>query len=148
MQCKLMPNEFSWNACKIFEKIPRVHFYGLTLSWRRPLSYRKQFIDLQSKSMDWFLYDNGLRHEKVNCWLLPQTLPKNEFHHQRISKIVLPFKLFSIFVVPATNLFWQNGQSWLIMPLVVLTGPKMVLYGIIIGFILHLWNSILAHILS
>ena len=22
-------------------------------------------IDLQSKSMDWFLYDRGLRHEKV-----------------------------------------------------------------------------------
>ena len=31
----------------------------LTLSWRRPLSYRNQ-------SMDWFLYHNGLRHEKVN----------------------------------------------------------------------------------
>ena len=22
-------------------------------------------VDLQSKSMDWFLYDNGLRHERV-----------------------------------------------------------------------------------
>ena len=38
----------------------------LTLSWRRPLSYRKQSIDLLSKSLDWFLYDNGLRHERVN----------------------------------------------------------------------------------
>ena len=38
----------------------------LTLSWRRPLSYRNQSIDLQSKSMDWFLYDNGPRHESVN----------------------------------------------------------------------------------
>ena len=28
----------------------------LTLSWRRPLSYRNQSIDLRSKSMDWFLY--------------------------------------------------------------------------------------------
>ena len=37
----------------------------LTLSWRRPLSYRNQSIDLQSKSMDWFLYDNGPRHERV-----------------------------------------------------------------------------------
>ena len=37
----------------------------LTLLWRRPLSYRNQSIDLQSKSMDWFLYDNGLRHERV-----------------------------------------------------------------------------------
>ena len=31
----------------------------------KPLSYRSQPIDLQSKSMDWFLYDNGLRHERV-----------------------------------------------------------------------------------
>ena len=37
----------------------------LTLSWRSPLSYRNQSIDLGSKSMDWFLYDNGLRHERV-----------------------------------------------------------------------------------
>ena len=38
---------------------------SLTLSWRRPLSYRNQSIDLRSKSLDWFLYDNGLRHERV-----------------------------------------------------------------------------------
>ena len=36
----------------------------LTLSWRRPL-YRNQSIDLLSKPMDWLLYDNGLRHERV-----------------------------------------------------------------------------------
>ena len=29
----------------------------LTLSWRRSLAYRNQPIDLQSKPMDWFLYD-------------------------------------------------------------------------------------------
>ena len=37
------------------------------LSWRRSLSYTNQSIDLQSKSMDWFLYDNGLCHERVKC---------------------------------------------------------------------------------
>ena len=37
----------------------------LTLSRRRPLLYRNQGIDLQSKSIDWFLYDNGLRLERV-----------------------------------------------------------------------------------
>ena len=41
----------------------------LTLSWRGPLSYRNQSIDLQSKSMDWFLYANGLRHERVKKML-------------------------------------------------------------------------------
>ena len=37
----------------------------LNVSWRRSLSYRKQSIDFQSKSMDWFLHDRNLRHEKV-----------------------------------------------------------------------------------
>ena len=27
----------------------------LTLPWRRSLSYKNQYTDLQSKSMDWFL---------------------------------------------------------------------------------------------
>ena len=47
-------NESSYTMKNIF----------LTLSWR-PLSYRNQSVDLASKSMDWFLYDNGLRHEIV-----------------------------------------------------------------------------------
>ena len=37
----------------------------LTLSWRRLLSYRNQSIDFLCKSMDWFLYDNDLHHERV-----------------------------------------------------------------------------------
>ena len=37
----------------------------LTLSRRRPLSYRNQSFDLLPKSMDWFLYDNGLRLERA-----------------------------------------------------------------------------------
>ena len=45
--------------------IPKLFMKYLTLSWRRPLSYRNQSIDLQSKSVDWFLYNNGLRHERV-----------------------------------------------------------------------------------
>ena len=43
-----------------------LHFFPiLTLSRRRPLSYRNQSIDLLRKSMDWFLYDNGLHNERV-----------------------------------------------------------------------------------
>ena len=34
----------------------------LTLSWQRSLSNRNQSTDLQSKTMDWFLYDRGLLH--------------------------------------------------------------------------------------
>ena len=38
---------------------------GVTLSLWRSLSYRNQSIDLQVKSMDWFLYDREIRHERV-----------------------------------------------------------------------------------
>ena len=51
----------------------------LTLSWRRPLSYRNQSIDLRSKPMDWFLYDNGLRHERVNSVDIFRRWPKLNF---------------------------------------------------------------------
>ena len=47
------------------EKVLKLRLISLTLLWRRPLLYRNQSIDLQSKSMDYFLYDNGLRHERV-----------------------------------------------------------------------------------
>ena len=43
-----------------------INTLGLTLSRRRSLLYRNQFIDLQSKSMDWLLYGRGLRYERVN----------------------------------------------------------------------------------
>ena len=39
---------------------------SVTLSWRKFLSYRNQFINLIYKSVDWFLYDRDLRHERVN----------------------------------------------------------------------------------
>ena len=52
----------SFNLYQIDFRSKLIH---LTLSCRRPLSYKNQSIDLQSKLTDWFLYDNGLRHEKV-----------------------------------------------------------------------------------
>ena len=41
---------------------------SLTLSWRRPLSYRNKSTDLLFKSRDWFLHDRDLRHERVKSW--------------------------------------------------------------------------------
>ena len=55
-----------------------IHFlhFCCTLSWRRPLSYRNQSIDLLCKSMNWFLYDSGLRHERVKVSVaVHQVLP-------------------------------------------------------------------------
>ena len=53
----------------------------LTLSWRRPISYR----------LDWFLYDIGLRHERVNRIMLGMFKTKRSSKCQRclfiISKI-------------------------------------------------------------
>ena len=48
-----------------FEFCPKDADFSLTPSWWRPFSYRNRSIDLLCKSMDWFLYDNGLRHERV-----------------------------------------------------------------------------------
>ena len=52
-RCLIMPATWTWATC-------------LTLLWRRSLLYRNQSIDLQIKSMDWFLYDGDLRHKRVN----------------------------------------------------------------------------------
>ena len=50
---------------KLLLLVPQSSVCNLTLSWRMPLSYRNQSIDLLRKSLDWCLYDNGLRHERV-----------------------------------------------------------------------------------
>ena len=50
-------SHFLWTLYgKVF--LMPVQWLTFTLSWRGPFSYRNQ-------SMDWFLYDNGLRHERV-----------------------------------------------------------------------------------
>ena len=43
---------------KLYKDLELPKGKALTLSWRRPLLYRNQ-------SMDWFLHDNGLRHERL-----------------------------------------------------------------------------------
>ena len=63
----LSDEEILFNCCVSRKDTSlRMHLqYRLTLSWRRPLSYRNQSIDLKSKSMNWFLYDNSLCHERI-----------------------------------------------------------------------------------
>ena len=46
-----------------------LHFFRLTLSWRRSLSYRNRSIDLLCKSMDWFAYDRDFRYKRVKVSL-------------------------------------------------------------------------------
>ena len=54
---------------------------SLTLSRRRPLSYRNQSTDLRSKSMDWFLYDNSLRLEGLRVGLVANTIEVTFDYH-------------------------------------------------------------------
>ena len=41
------------------------HFISINSFMNRSLAYRNQSIDLQSKSVNWFLYDRDLCHERV-----------------------------------------------------------------------------------
>ena len=70
----------------------------------RPLSYRNQSIDLLFKSMDcfpdWFLYDNGLRHERVNVtqyfdFLIFMTFNSNDLSFKSHKKTFVNFLKFS-----------------------------------------------------
>ena len=64
-------SKYSFNAPRDWTVIhehslnKKVYCFFLTLSWRRLSPYRNHSIDLLCKSVDWFLYDNGLRHERV-----------------------------------------------------------------------------------
>ena len=73
----------------------------LTLSWGRPLSYRNQFIDLLHKSMDWFLYDSGLRHERVNSCI----------YYSSIGSLSKDSPSNKIILARLGSLFYNN--SWL-----------------------------------
>ena len=65
-----------WNCKRIFISNKKCMLWcylqcwsSLTLSWRRPLSYRNQSIDLQSKSMDWFLMEELSVSDLYWLWL-------------------------------------------------------------------------------
>ena len=62
-----------WCYCNFTKKLETYHVSirnkTLTLSWRRSLSYKNHSIDLLCKSVDWFLYDNGLRQERVKHFI-------------------------------------------------------------------------------
>ena len=58
-------------------------------------TYRKQSIDLRSKSIAWFLYDIGFRHEKVN---------QNVFYHLLLKKYL---NIFLIRIPSYLDIFWM-----------------------------------------
>ena len=77
----------------------------LTLSWRGPLLYRNQSIDLQSKSMDWFLCDNGLHHERVKIKIALMMVHTNKvLLHILISFLILFTDVVLVFLL-TLNIF-------------------------------------------
>ena len=102
IRTRITPNT---NIISIFQRIfciARQHKIGqliknrlisptLTLSWRRSPLYRNQTNDLQSKSMDRFLYDREPLHERVK---------------HKISRTLL-FDLMCLFLFDFDN---QNNQ--------------------------------------
>ena len=83
-------------------------FVALTLSWRRPLPYRNQSINLLRKSMDWFLHDNGLRHERVNGHAICTCMQKINFIPLVVFEIT-KFKNRTIWL--ANSIFAFNSRT-------------------------------------
>ena len=101
---------------------------NLTFSWRRPLSYRNQSIDFLCKSIDWFLNDNGLRHEKVKfAWTITLVIEANQptkwAHHIRSYSFdclfrnlgCIKLKFGQILVQTMTDItIWSLHQAWIL----------------------------------
>ena len=59
-------NKITMLSLNPFHTSPRNKILLLNSFMTEAVSYTNQSIDMQSKSMDWFLYDGDLRHERVN----------------------------------------------------------------------------------
>ena len=120
--CPILVKKYQWwRACweKNRTRRPqsRISFYychhykfSLTLSWWRPLSY---IIYLQNKSMDWFLYDNTLRHKRVKMERHTFTAVVKRYHcylrlwqpkgNEKLVCIYEAWNSFDRFVIKALN---------------------------------------------
>ena len=63
-------SEFCFRTCKNRLSVCDGWRASWLFQWRRSLSYRNQTIDFENKSVDWFLYDRGIRHDRVHPLLL------------------------------------------------------------------------------
>ena len=72
----------------------------LTLSWRRPLLFRNQSIDLLCKSMDWFLHDRDLHHEIFKYFWIHKYIKQfwcyHMYQHQNITSVLVFTLVFGI----------------------------------------------------
>ena len=61
-------------------------------------------IDLLRKSMDWFLYDNGLRHERVNPFRSGVVFHIEKCHIEKCHLICTANQITSFFIKSSTGL--------------------------------------------
>ena len=88
----------------------------LALSWRKSLSYRNQSIDLLCKSMDWFLYNRDLRHERFKRVNSLKSLRQKQRHWTlanttRILDFLLKWKPFSLLVQKSSITSFHNCRE-------------------------------------
>ena len=85
-----------------------------TVSWRRSLSYTNQSTDLLCKSMDWFVYDRGLCHERGNYVWYIKPSQKGDFEESAKRFILIAFINLSDIVDAhiRINIKFQCKQIW------------------------------------
>ena len=96
-----------WNPISLFVLICdhiNLLFRIKGLSWWRTLSYRNQSIDLRSKSMDWFVYDDSLPHERV------KTLWSNDQAYWQLCHSTL-FSHIQGYSEPCANLIYAETED-------------------------------------
>ena len=92
----------------LFLKLSIAFCVSLTFSWRRPLSYRHQSIDLRTKSMDWFLYDNDLPHERVKHIMYFTTFSNIKWHFCHVNEIDIRKALTCALLTKKDELVFTN----------------------------------------
>ena len=73
----------------VFFPILVSYFCSLTLSWRKSLSHRNQYTDLQSKSNDWFPYDRDHRHKRANLYECESIISRMNGYFQLLKSVNL-----------------------------------------------------------
>ena len=111
--------KFIWLVCWLI-----FSFYN---AWLNPFMTGADIIwkPMRSKSMDWFLYDIGLRHERVNSWAkyfaliwlgsveraTTRLVPVSSARWQKINKFFTFERSFSTSSLAYSKVIWNTSRS-------------------------------------
>ena len=95
-----------------------------------PVIYRNQSIDLQSKSVHWFLYDRDLHHERVKALIQSYNVALALIKISQISKRVLILLgndyFYNIFKMFAFTISSKHLSCSLVVTLLLFITQKLV----------------------